>query len=216
MSRSFRSLVVTISLVFAILFTIAAGGQYWFLRWELDRENTRSLRNHADSVCESIAFEDQWNLQGYRRTEGPNDYLLMAQNGTLINTDGDYIREMNLHVSLPFALEYDHSMSFLSDVGEDWNLYVHKLSDGIVVFGVRRDETPEGINERFASSAAQFGASVEEATRTSERKIDEAFDFAIIDNNQILLKSFGGIPLKTSPLAMSASPTFARVHLGSL
>jgi hypothetical protein len=164
-------------------------------------------------MCESIAFEDHWNLQGYRRTEGPNDYLLMAQNGTLIDTDGEYIREINLHVSPPFALVYDHRVSYLSDVGEDWNLYVHKLNDGIVVLGVRRDETPEGINERFASSAAQFGASVEEATRTSERKIDEAFDFAIIDNNQILLKAFGGIPLKTSPLAISASPTFARVHL---
>jgi hypothetical protein len=213
MSRSFRSLVVTTSLVFAILFTIAAGGQYWFLRWQLDQEIVSGLKDHAEKVCKSIAFEDHWNLQGYRRSGGPDDYLLMAQNGTVIDAEGDYIREMNLHVSLPFALEYDHPISFLSDVGEDWNMYVHKLSDGIVVIGVRKDETPEGISERFASSAAQFGASVDEAMRTSDRKIDEAFDFAIIDNNQILLRAYGGIPLKISSIAMSASMTFARVHL---
>jgi len=215
MSRSFRSFVVTTSLVFAILFTIAAGGQYWFLRWQLDQEIMSGLKEHADRVCESIAFEDHWNLQGYRRTEGQNDYFLMAQNGTLINADGDYIQEMNIHVSFPFVLEYDHQISYLSDVGEDWNLYVHKLNDGIVVLGVRKDETPEGIDERFTSSAAQFGASIEEATRTSDRKIDEAFDFAIVDNNQILLKAEGGIPLKASPLAMSVTSTFARVHIAN-
>ena len=91
--------------------------------------------------------------QGYRRTTDlPGIYLLMAQNGTLIDTFG-YLRGMIPHVSLPFALEYDHPIHFLSDVGEDWNLYVHQLRDGIVVLGDRKEVSPEGINGLFASNA---------------------------------------------------------------
>ena len=62
----------------------------------------------------------------------------MAQSGTLIDTHG-YLRGMVSQVSLPFAFEYDHPVRFLSDVGEDWNLYVHKLRDGVVVLGARKE-----------------------------------------------------------------------------
>jgi len=209
MSRSFRSLVGTAALVFAVLFTIAAVGQYGFLRWQLNRQNKHFLNDAAEGMRDSIAFEDGWNLQGYRNTsEGPDDYLVIAQNGTLIDTHGD-LAGMILHVSLPFAFQYDYPVSFLSDVGEYWNLYVHKLSDGIVVLGARKEVTPEDINERFASNAARFGASVKDAKDTPERKIDEAFDFAIIDGNGNLLRTTGGIPLKTSPPAIPAKPTLA-------
>jgi hypothetical protein len=209
MSKNFRSLVGIAAFVFAVLFTIVGGGQYWFLHWQLDHENTSYLRGLAEGVLKSIAFGDTWNLQGYRRTSGgPENYLVVAQNGTLIDTGGDYLRGMNLHVALPFASEYDHPVRFTSDVGEDWKLYEHKLSDGIVVLGTLQEEAPEGIDDLFATNAAQFGASVEVASRTPERKIDASFDYAIIDNNGTLLWATGGIPLKTLQPAMPAKPTF--------
>jgi hypothetical protein len=49
------------------------------------------------------------------------------------------------HVLLPFRLEYDRPVYFVSDVGEEWNLSVHKLSDGIVILGARREITPERV-----------------------------------------------------------------------
>jgi hypothetical protein len=216
MSRSLRSLVVTTALIFAVLFTAVAGLQYWFLRWQLDRETKSGLRDVAEETRESIAYADTWNLQGYRRTTGgPEVYLVMAQNGTLIDTHGDTKGDLPgviLHVSLPFAVEYDHPVHYLSDVGEDWSLYVHKLHDGMVVLGVRKEETPKDMNGRFVSNAALFGTSVEEAKETPERKIDEAFDYAIIDKDGILVSAIGGIPLKTPLPAMPAAATLAPIR----
>jgi hypothetical protein len=133
----------------------------------------------------------------------------MAQNGTLIDVGGDFRRGMNLQVSLPFALKYDHPISFLSDVGENWNLYVHKLRDGIVVLGVLNEGAPEDTNAPFAANAAAFGATVGEAINTPERKIELEFEWAIINNNGILLWTTGGIPLKAPPPAIPVAPTFA-------
>jgi Putative DNA-binding domain len=212
MSRSFRSLFGSAALIFAVLFTTVGVGQYWFLRWQLSQETKNDLWDLAEYTRDQIAFADTWNLQGYRRaSEGPDIFLVMAQNGTLIDTHG-YLRGMVSQVSLPFTFEYDHPVRFLSDVGEDWNFYVHKLRDGIVVLGARKETTPEGINGLFASNAARFGTSVVEALRTRDRAIHEAFDYAIIDKNGVLLWAIGGIPLKASSPAIPATPTLVPIR----
>jgi len=105
-------------------------------------------------------------------------------------------------VSLPFAAEYDRPVSFSSDVGEEWNLYVHKLPDGLVVLGVRKETTPKDVETLFPSTAGRFGASIEDASHTQERAIHEAFDFAVIASKGNLLRAIGGIPLKASPPAI--------------
>ena len=106
---------------------------------------------------DQIAFGDTWNLQGYRRTtEGPDIYLVIALNGTLIDTH-DYLPGMVSQVSLPFVFQYDRPFRFSSDVGEDWNLYVHSLHDGTVVLGSRKEITPEGVDALFSSTRRASG-----------------------------------------------------------
>ena len=212
MSKSFRSLVGRAALIFAILFTAVGVGQYRFLRWQLNKETESDLLQKAEYMRNSIAYAETWDLQGYRRTTDlPGIYTLMAQNGTLIDTFG-YLRGMISHVSLPFNYEFDHPLRFSSDVGEDWDLYVHQLRDGILVLGDRKRVSTQGINGLFASNAAHFGASVEEARHTPERAIDEAFDYAIIDNNGVLIYAVGGIPLKVSSPALPTTPTMTLIR----
>lgn len=212
MSRRFRSLIGTAALAFALLFTAVGVGQYWFLRWQLHQEDKDDLWDLAEEMRDQIAFGDTWNLQGYRRTtEGPDIYLVIALNGTLIDTH-DYLPGMVSQVSLPFVFQYDRPFRFSSDVGEDWNLYVHSLHDGTVVLGSRKEITPEGVDALFSSNAARFGNTISEALRTPERAIHEAFDYAIIDKNGILRWAIGGIPLKASPPAIPAKPILAPVR----
>ena len=220
MSRSFRSLVGAAALAFAVLFTTVGVGQYWFLHWQLYGETKRYLENGARDTRNHINFADTWDLQGYRRwADLPSPIVVIAQNGTLIDTVG-YSQGMVSQVTLPFAPsyehDYEHAIRFLSDVGEDWILYVHRLSDGgIVVLGARKETTPEGVNELLASNASRFGVNVGDALATPERAIHEAFDYAIIDKNGVLLSATGGIPLKTSSPAIPTKPIFdpAR-HIG--
>ena len=68
------------------------------------------------------------------------------------------------------------------------------------------------MNELFASNAARFGASVGEALRTPDRAIHEAIDYAIIDENGVLLCAIGGIPLKVSSPAIPAKPTLTPIR----
>ena len=213
MSRTFRSLLGRAAFLFALLFTTAAAAQYLFLRWKLTNESKSYLQDSAKDMRNQIAFVDAWDLRGYRRwSGGPSTYVVMAQNGTLIDTYG-YLRSMIPHnVSLPFAVPYDHPTQFSSDVGEDWILYVHELRDGIVVLGTRKDTAPEGINTLFGSNAERFGANVADALRTQERTIDEAFDYAVLDANGVLLRAIGGIPLKASPPAIPQQATLVPVN----
>jgi len=209
MPNSFRRLVGTIALVFAVLFTTVGLGQYWFLRWQLHEETTNDLQHLAEEMRDQIAFSETWNLQSYRRTtEGPDVYFVIAQNGTLVDTHG-YLPGMLSHVSIPFTFQYDRSAPFSSDVGEDWDLYVHKLRDGLVVLGSRKEITPEGIDSLFSSNALKFGQTVAEALQTPERAIHEAFDYAIIDQNGTLRWAIGGIPLRASPPLIPTNHTLA-------
>jgi hypothetical protein len=198
MSRSLRSLVGIVALVSAVLFSSVAAGQYFFLSHQLRKETTDDLRALSEGMREDIAFSDAWSLEGYRRiTSGPDIYLILTSKGTIIDVHG-YQEGMLSRVSLPFGFDYDLPFQFTSDVGEKWNLYVHRLSDGIVILGARDDVTPPNINERFTRNVARFGSSVKDAAKTPERAIDEAFDFAVIDNGGALRWAIGGIPLKTS------------------
>ena len=212
LSRSFRSLLGTVALVSAVLFTAVAGGQYWFLSRQLREKANDELSGLANGMKQDIAYIDSWNLQGYRRTtNGPDMYLVVTDDGTLIDSHG-YLPGTVSRVSLPFGLEYDRPFRFTSDVGETWNLYAHKLTDGLVILGARAEITPENIATRFTSNANRFGGKVSDALATPERGIDEAFDWAVIDAHGTLRWTIGGIPLKTASPNIPDHPTLAPVR----
>jgi hypothetical protein len=58
MSKSFRTLIGTVALIFALLFTAAAIAQYWFLRRGLNAGKDSYLRSSAEEMRDQIAFVD--------------------------------------------------------------------------------------------------------------------------------------------------------------
>lgn len=210
MSTSFRSLVRTLSIVLAILFTLVAAGQYLYLRHQLRQATRGELWDGAESVREAIAFRDKWDLEGYRRTTEvvAGTYFIVTPAGTLIDIIG-HPEDLLGRVSLPFHFDYGRSFRAISDVGEDWVMYVHKLTDGMAVLGVRVTVLPEDLERRFKSGAALFGNTIAEASRVPERKIDEALDYGVIDANGIVRSAVGGIPFETTPPQIPNSPIFS-------
>jgi hypothetical protein len=199
MSRSSKLLLRTVALVSALLFSAVATGQYLFLSYQLRQRATDELSDLTRVMKKDIAFNDSWNLEGYRRTSNAAPYyVVLAENGTLVDTEGN-LKGMVSHVSMPFRFDYDHPFRTASDVGEVWNLYVHRLNDGLVILGAREGTAPADVAQRFVASAARFGNKLGDALSTPERAIDEAFDYAVIDASGNLRSAFGGIPLKTTP-----------------
>ena len=86
-SRSLKSLVGVIGLVSAFLFTAVAAGQYLFLTYQLHQRTRADLQWLAEGMRDDIAFEEVWNLQGYRRSsEGADTYVVVTATGTMVDT----------------------------------------------------------------------------------------------------------------------------------
>jgi hypothetical protein len=116
-----------IGLGFGVLFTLVAGGQYAFLRHQIDKEATQDLLSGAQ-MRDDILSAEPWNLEGYRNsTSGPDTYIVVAANGTLIDAHGFQAR-MLPRASVPFSEKFDQILKYTSDVKENWNLYIHKLT----------------------------------------------------------------------------------------
>jgi hypothetical protein len=209
MSSSFRSLLVTVALVFAVLFAVVALGQYMFVRHQLNQQTREDLSSGADELNEELAFRDHWDLSGYRRTsEAPERYLVRSENGTIIDTGG-YPAGLAVPVSLPFRFQDDQPFRLTSDLGEEWLLFVHRLTDGMVILGVRTEVMPTDAAAHFQSNAMRFGGTMEQALRLKERQVEEAYDYAIVDGSGILRFAIGGIPLRTKVPSIPAGPQFS-------
>jgi hypothetical protein len=74
--------------VFAVFFSAAAAGQYWFVRHKLHESRRSELWNWAEGVREAVAYGQNWNLTGFRRTtQIPDTTLLQSRSGTLIDAE---------------------------------------------------------------------------------------------------------------------------------
>jgi hypothetical protein len=136
-TKSSRALISKIAVVFAVLFSVAAAGQYWFVSRQLEQTTRRLLSNEADDIRQDIAFKSVWDLTGYRRvtTEGTADmYTIVSATGTVVDAIG-YLQGILPKARFPFNFKYEQSFRAKSDVGEDWLFYVHRLKDGVVVLG---------------------------------------------------------------------------------
>src|SRR5262249_39728143 len=86
--------------------------------------------------------------------------------------------------------------------------------DGFLILGVLDEDAPAHLDERFAETSAKFGSSVATAFSTSERKVPQSFDYAVMDQLGGLKYVAGGIPLKTTPPQIPVAP-YAEWFVGS-
>lgn len=118
MSKHLRSLSI-VGLIFGILFTLVAAGQYAFLRYQIDKETTRDLLSGANEMRDDLLSAEPWNLQGYRNsTSGPDTYIVIAANGTLIDKHGFQSRMLS-SAWAPFEQKIDQVLKYPSDVKEN-------------------------------------------------------------------------------------------------
>jgi len=214
MTRSSRSLLRKLALLFAVLFSALAGGQYWFVSHQLHHTTRGQLVQAAERIRADIAFRSAWDLLGYRRvsSEGGADiYTVLSATGTVIEVIG-YSTGFLPKVSFPFVFKYDEPFHAKSDVGEDWVFYVHKLKDGMAILGVRSDGLPGDVEQRMRINAVRFGNTLAQAVRVQERSIDELFDYAVVDETGMLQQSISGIPLKTFSPQIPVKPSFIPVR----
>jgi len=210
MTRSFRLLLGKVALLFAVLFSVVAGGQYWFVSHQLHQTTQNQLLRAAEGIRADIGFQSAWDLLRYRRVSseaGADIYAVVSATGTVIDVIG-YAPSLLPKVSFPFVFKDDEPFRAKSDVGENWVFYVHKLKDGMAILGTRTDGLLEDVEQRIRINAKRLGNTVAQAVQVQERSIDGLFDFAVVDEGGMLRQSLTGIPLRTLSLQIPAKPTF--------
>jgi hypothetical protein len=90
MTKRTRTLLRYGLLFFALFFSVVAVAQYVFVRSQLYRTVSAELRTSAEESRREIAYDDHWDLAGFRRalTEAPSNYAVIANDGLLIDVEG--------------------------------------------------------------------------------------------------------------------------------
>src|ERR1700730_40698 len=202
MSKRVRNRLLLALLFFAVLFTIVAGLQYWFVKDQLTRAIIAEMSDWADEVIDEINYRTKWDLAGYRRSnpEAPK-YFVITTDGFLVDTAG-FVKGMLPPVSLPAGLMYDRPFNIVSKVAEPWRLIAKRVRGGSVILGVSLYDSHSDVDDRLRINFPPFGATIDSAAEVTDRQVDLIIAYAVIDDSGTLRTAAGGIPLSTNPKAV--------------
>jgi hypothetical protein len=192
-----RRRTILISLVFfAMLFTVIASLQYWFIRHKILQTVGQQLDYWAYDLSTTLNRGDQLDLAALRRSAPKaSAFVVLASDGTVIDARG-FVRGSIIYAALPAGLAYDHPVHVKSALGEEWYLVAKKVKGGSIIVGESSIISPPDINARLVDSAKRLGNSIESAMDPSSRDPNASVDFAVLGDDGILLDDYGGIPLK--------------------
>jgi hypothetical protein len=91
MSRRLRPLLGVAAVAFAVLFTIAASAQYFYLDFQLKRAIAAQLQSWINELRNEVTSGGHWDILGYRRSspEAPAFYIVDAD-GTIVDLEASY------------------------------------------------------------------------------------------------------------------------------
>jgi hypothetical protein len=188
--------LVTALLFFAALFIVVGALQYLFIRYEIRATVSQQLGDWADDLRESLIQNGKVDLTALRHAAPKaSDFIILAPDGTFIATHG-FVQGSVSYAGLPAGSSYDRPVLVQSSLGEQWHLLAKKIKGGSVILGASAIDSPPDIDARLINSAKQFGDSVDAAEFSSSHDKDENVDFAVLEDDGILLNDSGGIPLK--------------------
>ncbi|HEY6420091.1 MAG TPA: ATP-binding protein [Candidatus Binataceae bacterium] len=201
MNKSARNRLLFALLFFACLFTLIAWLQYWFVKDQLHRTVLAEMNDWADEVIDEIDYRGKWDLAGYRRSnpEAPTYYIITAD-GFLVDIAG-LVSGMIPPVRIPSGLIYDQPFSITSEIDERWRLFAKRVRGGLVILGVPLSDSHLDVDDRLQSNFLAFGATIDSAAEVTDRQVDLAIEYAVIDDSGRLRNAAGGIPLFTKQRA---------------
>ncbi len=194
---------------FTVLFIITAVLQYLFIRHQIRQTVSDQLDHWADDLRTTMEPNGKLDLAALRRAAPKaSEFIILSSDGTFIATHG-FVRGSVSYAALPAGSSYERPVLVKSSLGEEWHLFAKKIKGGSVIVGASNTDCPPDIDSRLLDTAKAFGSSIESAIAPSFRDKDENVDFALLEDDGILLDDYGGIPLKarkTTSLIKGDSP----------
>jgi hypothetical protein len=191
--------IVPFACGFAVLFTLCALAQYWFVTRQTRLTTKADLEAVAKRIEQEIAFTNSWNLNGWRRAEfAAGTYYVFTTDGFQIEI-GEFTPGLVTHVALVDTAIYDGPKTVTTPVAETWRLLGKKVSGGSVLLGILDLEDDlkdlKSADETLRTEAAKFGSTIAEATKVRSRDISARVDYAVIGDSGDLQFSTSFVPL---------------------
>lgn len=201
--RSGRLLLAFLFLT--LVFVLAAVVQGWFVREELDRTTKQELATWAADVAKEVAYKDKWDLSGYRNASilAPNWHII-TKDGLIVDEEG-FLPGLLGKVELPSQTIFEKPETVTTSVGESWRLFGRKMNGGYVVVGMLSTADTNNADALLRTNADRFGSTLESAVAASSRQIDIGVDYAVVGADGEMENVWGGVPLKTTPLNITAT-----------
>jgi hypothetical protein len=189
----------------AILFIGVAKVQQWFVTKQVYATTRSELNAWAEKIVKEIAYQDGWNLRGYRNSsiDVPGWYVITSK-GLVVDIEG-FIPGLLTPAAQPDPSIYIQPRTLSSEIGEEWRLFGRQLKGGTVIVGIVDPGELKSPDDKLATSAAKFGQTLDEALRLGSRELDSVVDYVILNDSGEIKSAWGGIPLKAD-VAFSPNP----------
>ncbi|MFI5387542.1 MAG: helix-turn-helix domain-containing protein [Fimbriimonadales bacterium] len=188
---------VRIALLLALILLPISATQWVFVRTWILRSIQADLLEQAKTISGELEYQDTWNLTPFRRSQLPrtSTWIIVGADGLLIDVEGPPPELLGRARKIP-AIPSDSVSTYRSSANETWRLVLRKLTDGVVLVGVRASEVVPSTDASLLSASARFGNSVSTATALQTRDIADPIEFAVVGDSLKLERVWGGIPLE--------------------
>jgi hypothetical protein len=187
---------VRIALFLALILLLLSAAQWVVVRARVLRTIQADLLEQAKTISDELEYQDTWNLTPFRRSSLPKaaSWIIAGADGLLIDVEGPPPELLGRVRKVP-EIPPGAVTTFRSAANETWRLVLRKLTDGLVLVGVRASEALPSTDAALLDASTRFGTSVSTAIVLRTREIEYPIEFAIISDSGKLERAWGGIPL---------------------
>jgi hypothetical protein len=194
--------IIRFAFVFAILFSLCAVAQFWFVKHQTRATIEANLEAAANLIQQEINYTNRWNLASYRRADFEGEYYyIFTSDGFQIET-GIFLPGLISHVALIDESIFDGPKTIITPLGETWRLLARHVSGGLVVLGILNlDDNLKDLSsadEALLTSGGKFGFTIAQAIKVKSRELDSRVDYAVISDSGDVesASNYSGIPLR--------------------
>lgn len=187
---------VRIAFLLALILLVLSAAQWVVVRTRVLRTIQADLLEQAKTISDELEYRDGWNLMPYRRSSLPRaaSWLITGADGLLIDVEGPPPELLGRVRKVP-EIPLEAVTTFRSSANETWRLVLRKLTDGLVLVGVRASEVLPSTDAALLGASARFGTALSTATILRTRELEDPIEFAIVGDSGKLERALGGIPL---------------------
>lgn len=179
--------IVRFAFVFALLFSLCAAAQFWFVSHQIRVTVEASLESAANRIEQEIGYTNRWNLANYRHAQFEGEYYYVFTADGLQIEAGIFIPGLIGRVTLVDESVFERPKTITTLLGETWRLVGKRVIGGSVVLGILDlDDDLKDLNsadKALLTGAEKFGATITQATNVNSRELDVRIERAVVGDS---------------------------------